>query len=67
VRASAAAETEPDWERLEALGAEIKKLKAADQWDKEAFDRIYAEGVKAANGHGEFLEFIANQADEDWL
>ena len=56
-----------DWKRLQALGDEAQALIDAGTWTKAEFDRLYAEGEKAANGHPEFLEFLINEALPDWL
>jgi hypothetical protein len=62
-----AKDTEPDWERFQALSAEIGELVAAGTWDKAAFERVLKDGKKAAAGHEELLEFILNHADPAWL
>lgn len=65
--AATAKTDEPDFDHLAELAAEIASLKAKGAWTRAEFDRIWAEGEKAAAGHGELLEFIANEGDEDWL
>jgi hypothetical protein len=57
----------PDWDRLSELSTEIDKLKATGGWDRAAFERLFAEGERAANGHGEFLECIVNEAEPGWV
>ena len=61
------AKNEPDWDKLAAIGAEVEQLKTDGKWKKAEFDRLYAIGKKAANGHNEFLEGLVNEADPDWL
>jgi hypothetical protein len=58
---------EPDWDELSAIGAEAQKLIDSGEWTKDEFDRLYAAGKKASNGHPEFLEGLINEADPDWL
>ncbi len=57
----------PDWARLEQLGDELQVLVDDGKFTKDDFERLMAEGEKACNGHPEFLEFICNEAQEDWL
>lgn len=58
---------DPNWDRLQELADEIAALKGSGDWDRKAFDRVLAEGEKAAKGHEELLEFIAIAGEEDWL
>ena len=59
--------SEPDWAKLKEIGAEIESLQQQGRWDREAFDRLFEDARKAVNGHDEFLEFVVNEADQDWL
>ncbi|HMI89301.1 MAG TPA: hypothetical protein VK550_34725 [Polyangiaceae bacterium] len=58
---------EPDWSRLREIAIEVEQLHAAGHWDRAAFERMWRKGRRAVNGHGEFLEFIANAAEPDWV
>jgi hypothetical protein len=57
----------PDWDRMRELAIEVEQLRAAGAWTREEFERVFAEGKRAVNGHGEFLEFIVNHAEPDWV
>jgi hypothetical protein len=42
-------------------------LQDAGKWTREAFDRLMLEATTAANGHGEFMEFVVNAAEPEWI
>lgn len=59
--------SEPDWSKLKAIGAEIETLQQQGEWNRAAYDRLLEDARKAVNGHEEFLEFVVNEAEQDWL
>jgi hypothetical protein len=58
---------EPDWTKLKAIGAEIETPQKQGNWDRAAFERVYAQAREAAKGHEEFTEFVVNEAEQAWL
>jgi hypothetical protein len=56
----------PDWKALTANSDEVAALQAAGRWTKAEFTRLYAERMKACNGHERFLEAIINEAPPEW-
>jgi len=57
----------PDWTKLKAIGAELETLKERGEWDRAAFDRLIGEAKEAVHGHEQFLEFVVNEAEQDWI
>lgn len=55
---------EPDFARLRAIGSEIRRLRGASLWTRDAFERLLAEARVAAAGDSYLVEFIVTQAPE---
>lgn len=58
---------EPDWVALDAIGAELTAAIDSGGLDKDLWLRLWERAVEAVNGHNDFLEFLVNKADPDWL
>jgi hypothetical protein len=57
----------PDWDRFEALGAEVERLQAAGLWTEAEFRRVLKETEEAIGDAGEGTECVLNHAEPEWL
>lgn len=57
----------PDFGLLKEIGKEADALRAAGQWNRAAFNRLFVKATNAANGHDEFVEFLFLYAQPSWL
>jgi HPt (histidine-containing phosphotransfer) domain-containing protein len=57
---------EPDWDKLQAISAEVERLQQAGQWTEEAFKRLWIEALEAVGDEGDELEPLLVQAKAEW-
>ncbi len=59
-------EPAPDWEELRAITDVAKRLEAAGELTRVAYDELWARGVKACNGQMEYIQPLTQYADPVW-
>ncbi len=57
---------EPDWDALKDIAKRLDEAVKAGTFDEEMFESLLAEGRKATHGDDDLLEFLYNEADDDW-
>lgn len=56
-----------DFETLQRLDQEADALIREGRWTREAFERLWGEGLKACNGESSWLAFLSYPADPVWI
>lgn len=57
----------PDWDELERIGDELTAAIDGGRLDEPTWRALWDRAVKAARGHDEFVELVANHAQPGWL